>query len=134
MKKLIMLIFISMMSLNVFSQSVIDSTLIRLKKPVARLVIKDLIAGDSYKEELSIVSDKVALLENKIVLKDSIENILLYKIDNLNLIISNTNTQLSLTNNLNKKLTSDLKKQKIKTKLIGGIGIITVIGTAILIK
>ena len=72
-----------MMSLNVFSQSVIDSTLIRLKKPVARLVIKDLIAGDSYKEELSIVSDKVALLENKIVLKDSIENILLYKIDNL---------------------------------------------------
>jgi hypothetical protein len=108
--------------------------LIRLKKPVARLVIKDLIAGDSYKEELSIVSDKVALLENKIVLKDSIENILLYKIDNLNLIISNTNTQLSLTNNLNKKLTSDLKKQKIKTKLIGGIGIITVIGTAILIK
>ena len=134
MKKLIMLIFISMMSLNVFSQSVIDSTLIRLKKPVARLVIKDLIAGDSYKEELSIVSDKVALLENKIVLKDSIENILLYKIDNLNLIISNTNTQLSLTNNLNEKLTSDLKKQKIKTKLIGGIGIITVIGTAILIK
>lgn len=108
--------------------------MIRLKKPVARLVIKDLIAGDSYKEELSIVSDKVALLENKIVLKDSIENILLYKIDNLNLIISNTNTQLSLTNNLNKKLTSDLKKQKIKTKLIGGIGIITVIGTAILIK
>ena len=108
--------------------------MIRLKKPVARLVIKDLIAGDSYKEELSIVSDKVALLENKIVLKDSIENILLYKIDNLNLIISNTNTQLSLTNNLNEKLTSDLKKQKIKTKLIGGIGIITVIGTAILIK
>ena len=108
--------------------------MIRLKKPVARLVIKDLIAGDSYKEELSIVSDKVALLENKIVLKDSIESILLYRIDNLNLIISNTNTQLSLTNNLNKKLTSDLKKQKIKTKLIGGIGIITVIGTAILIK
>ena len=134
MKKLIMLIFISMMSLNVFSQNVIDSTSIRLKKPIARLVIKDLITGDSYKEELFIISNKVSLLENKIVLKDSIESILLYRIDNLNLIISNTNTQLSLTNNLNEKLTSDLKKQKIKTKLIGGIGIITVIGTAILIK
>jgi hypothetical protein len=51
MKKLIMLIFISMMSLNVFSQNVIDSTSIRLKKPIARLVIKDLITGDSYKED-----------------------------------------------------------------------------------
>ena len=134
MKKLIMLIFISMMSLNVFSQSVIDSTLIRLKKPVARLVIKDLIAGDSYKEELSIVSDKVALLENKIVLKDSIESILLYRIDNLNLILLNKSSQLSITDNLNKKLISDLKKQKTKTKLIGGVGILAVIGTAILIK
>ena len=108
--------------------------MIRLKKPVARLVIKDLIAGDSYKEELSIVSDKVALLENKIVLKDSIENILLYKIDNLNLILLNKSSQLSITDNLNKKLISDLKKQKTKTKLIGGVGILAVIGTAILIK
>jgi hypothetical protein len=134
MKKLIMLIFISMMSLNVFSQNVIDSTSIRLKKPIARLVIKDLITGDSYKEELFIISNKVSLLENKIVLKDSIESILLYRIDNLNLILLNKSSQLSITDNLNKKLISDLKKQKTKTKLIGGVGILAVIGTAILIK
>ena len=134
MKKLIMLIFISMMSLNVFSQNVIDSTSIRLNKPTARLVIKDLITGDSYKKELFIISNKVSLLESKIVLKDSIENSLLYKIGNLNLILLNKSSQLSLTDDLNKKLISDLKKQKIKTKLIGGIGIIAVIGTAILIK
>jgi hypothetical protein len=134
MKKLIMLIFISMMSLNVFSQNVIDSTSIRLNKPTARLVIKDLITGDSYKKELFIISNKVSLLESKIVLKDSIENNLLYKIGNLNLILLNKSSQLSLTDDLNKKLISDLKKQKIKTKLIGGVGIIAVIGTAILIK
>jgi len=134
MKKLIMLIFISMMSLNVFSQNVIDSTSIRLNKPTARLVIKDLITGDSYKKELFIISNKVSLLESKIVLKDSIENSLLYKIGNLNLILLNKSSQLSLTDDLNKKLISDLIKQKRKTKLIGGIGIIAVIGTAILIK
>jgi hypothetical protein len=122
------------MSLNVFSQNVIDSTSIRLKKPIARLVIKDLITGDSYKEELFIISNKVSLLENKIVLKDSIESILLYRIDNLNLILLNKSSQLSITDNLNKKLISDLKKQKTKTKLIGGVGILAVIGTAILIK
>ena len=134
MKKLIMLIFISMMSLNVFSQNVIDSTSIRLKKPTARLVIKDLITGDSYKKEVFIISNKVSLLESKIILKDSIENSLLYKIGNLNLILLNKNSQLSLTDDLNKKLISDLNKQKRKTKLIGGAGIIAVIGTAILIK
>ena len=134
MKKLIMLIFISMMSLNVFSQNVIDSTSIRLNKPTARLVIKDLITGDSYKKELFIISNKVSLLESKIVLKDSIENNLLYKIGNLNLILLNKSSQLSLTDDLNKKLISDLRKQKIKTKLVGGVGIIAIIGTAILIK
>tara|TARA_R110000772_G_scaffold20996_2_gene58082 strand:+ start:489 stop:860 length:372 start_codon:yes stop_codon:yes gene_type:complete len=123
-----------MMSLNVFSQNVIDSTSIQLKKPIARLVIKDLITGDSYKKELSLISNKVVLLENKIVLKDSIENSLLYKIGNLNLILLNKSSQLSLTDDLNKKLISDLRKQKIKTKLVGGVGIIAIIGTAILIK
>ena len=40
MKKLIPLILLMMMSLQGFSQSVIDTTKIQLKKPIARLVFK----------------------------------------------------------------------------------------------
>ena len=80
MRKLIMLILIGMMSLNSFSQNVIDSTSIQLKKPIVRLVIKDLITGDSFKKELSLITTKYSLLENKVVLKDSVINNLNFQI------------------------------------------------------
>ena len=72
MKKLIPLILLVMMSLQGFSQSVIDTTKIQLKKPIARLVIKDLIVGDGAKEEIKLLSNKLGLLETKIVVKDSV--------------------------------------------------------------
>ena len=134
MKKLIMLIFIGMMSLNVFSQNVIDSTSIRLKKPIVRLVIKDLINGDSYKKELKLTTTKYSLLENKIILKDSIIGSLNYQVNNFNSILTSKGSQLDFTEKLNKKLKSDLRKQKLKTKLVGGVGIIVIIGTAVLIN
>ena len=43
-----------------------------MKKPIAKLVIKDLITGDGIKEELSLSISKIRLLEQKVVLKDSI--------------------------------------------------------------
>ena len=134
MKKLIMLIFISMMSLNVFSQNAIDSTSIRLKKPIVRLVIKDLINGDSYKKELKLTTTKYSLLENKIILKDSIIGSLNYQVNNFNSILTSKGSQLDFTEKLNKKLKSDLRKQKLKTKLVGGVSIIVIIGTAVLIN
>ena len=72
MNKLIVLIFLMMMSLKGFSQNAIDTTSIQLKKPIARLVIKDLIKGDGANEELALNKQKIRLLENKISLKDSV--------------------------------------------------------------
>ena len=123
-----------MMSLNVFSQNAIDSTSIRLKKPIVRLVIKDLINGDSYKKELKLTTTKYSLLENKIILKDSIIGSLNYQVNNFNSILTSKGSQLDFTEKLNKKLKSDLRKQKLKTKLVGGVGIIVIIGTAVLIN
>jgi len=123
-----------MMSLNVFSQNAIDSTSIRLKKPIVRLVIKDLINGDSYKKELKLTTTKYSLLENKVILKDSIIGSLNYQVNNFNSILTSKGSQLDFTEKLNKKLKSDLRKQKLKTKLIGGVGIIVIIGTAVLIN
>ena len=122
------------MSLNVFSQNAIDSTSIRLKKPIVRLVIKDLINGDSYKKELKLTTTKYSLLENKIILKDSIIGSLNYQVNNFNSILTSKGSQLDFTEKLNKKLKSDLRKQKLKTKLVGGVGIIVIIGTAVLIN
>jgi len=42
--------------------------------------------------------------------------------------------QLALSQELSKRLQSDLKKQKLKTKLMGGAGIIAVVGEVILLK
>ena len=72
MKKLMTLIFLMMMSWSSFSQIATDSTSIQLEKQIAKLIIKDLLLGDSYKEELILTDTKIGILEQKLVLKDSI--------------------------------------------------------------
>jgi len=134
MKKLIMLILLGMMSLNSFSQNVMDSTSIQLKKPIVRLVIKDLITGDSYKKELNLVTTKYSLLENKIILKDSVINNLNFKINNFNSIINTKSSQLEVTQELNDKLKLEIKKQKFKNKLTAGAGVVAVLAALLLVK
>ena len=134
MKKLIMLIFIGMMSLNGFSQNVIDSTSIQLKKPIVRLVIKDLITGDSFKKELNLITTKYSLLENKVILKDSVINNLNFKINNFNSIINTKSSQLEVTQELNNKLKLEIKKQKFKNKLTAGAGVVAILAAILLVK
>jgi len=50
-----------------------------------------------------------------------------------NILLSKSN-QLSLSQELSKRLEKDLKKQKFKTKLMGGVGIVAVLAVAILAK
>jgi len=134
MRKLIMLILLGMMSLNGFSQNVIDSTSIQLKKPIVRLVIKDLITGDSFKQELSLINTKYSLLKNKIILKDSVINNLNFKINNFNSIINTKSSQLEVTQELNDKLKLEIKKQKFKNKLTAGAGVVAVLAALLLVK
>jgi hypothetical protein len=105
-----------------------------LQKPIAKLVIKDLITGDGAKEELVLTTDKINLLEQKIVLKDSVINNLELQVNNFNSILSTKSDQLALSQELSKKLQTDLKKQKLKTKLMGGAGIIAIAATIFIIK
>jgi|TARA_B100001758_G_C17824885_1_gene311278 uncharacterized coiled-coil protein SlyX len=134
MKKLGLLIILMMTSFISFSQNDIDTLSIRLEKPVAKLVIKDLITGDEAKEELGLSVKKFQLLEQKIVLKDSVITNLNDQISNFNTMISTKQDQLNLSQELSKKLQKDLKKQKLKTKLAGGAGVVAVIAVAVLLK
>ena len=134
MKKLMPLILLMMMSLKGFSQNVTDSTSIQLKKPIAKLVIKDLITGDGLKEELTLSISKIKLLEQKVVLKDSVIENLNFQVGNFESIMLTKTDQLALSQELSKRLQADLKKQKLKTKLMGGAGIVAVIGVVVLLK
>ena len=107
---------------------------IQLQKPIAKLVIKDLITGDGAKEELVLTTDKINLLEQKIVLKDSVINSLELQVNNFNAILSTKTDQLAISQELSKKLQTDLKKQKLKTKLVGGVGIAVAVGILVIAK
>ena len=128
------LILLMMMSLKGFSQNVTDSTSIQLKKPIAKLVIKDLITGDGLKEELTLSISKIKLLEQKVVLKDSVIENLNFQVGNFESIMLTKTDQLALSQELSKRLQADLKKQKLKTKLMGGAGILAVVGVVVLLK
>lgn len=132
--KWMLLILIMLASLKSSSQTVTDSTTIRLKKPIARLVIKDLIKGDGDKQEIILLGDKINILNQKSILKDSIISNLDLQINNFNSILFQKSNQLEISQELTKKLQLDLKKQKFKNKLTIGVGVITVIGTALLIN
>ena len=134
MKKLGLLISLMMTSFISFSQNDTDTLSIRLEKPVAKLVIKDLITGDEAKEELGLSVKKFQLLEQKVVLKDSVISNLNDQITNFNSMILTKNDQLSLSEELSKKLKKDLQKQKLKTKLVGLAGIGVAVGILVIAK
>tara|TARA_B100001094_G_scaffold55341_1_gene50885 strand:- start:2928 stop:3296 length:369 start_codon:yes stop_codon:yes gene_type:complete len=122
------------MSWSSFSQIATDSTSIQLEKKIAKLIIKDLLLGDSYKNELKLTDTKIDILEQKLVLKDSIIFNLESKSNNFESILLTKQNQLSLSQELSRKLQTDLKKQKVKTKLMGGAGILIAAGAVIILK
>ena len=132
--KWMLLIILMMMSSKGFSQNDTVPSSIQLKKPIAKIVIKDLITGDGAKEELVLTVDKIQLLEQKIIFKDSIITNLNNQIGNFNSILNTKTDQLKLSRELSEKLQKDLKKQKIKTKLMGGVGIAAVVAVAVILK
>ena len=134
MKKLGLLIILTMMSFIGFSQSATDSTSIRLEKTIVKLVIKVLITGDDAKSELSLTNNKINLLNHKIILKDSVIFNLNTKIDNIRSIVMTKDDQLVLSQELSKRLENDLKKQKLKTKISIGAGVATAVAILLLAK
>lgn len=105
-----------------------------MQKPIAKLVIKDLITGDGAKNEVVLLSDKIKILEQKVVLKDSVISNYELKMNNFNSILSTKSNQLLLSQELSKKLEIDLQKQKVKNKLTAGAGIVAVIAAVLLVK
>ena len=123
-----------MMSWNSFSQSVTDSTQIQLTKPVAKLVIKDLIQFDGLSQEMETMQIILTETNDKLNTQGELVANLKTQVLNYQSIIEEKDQQFSTQQELSKRLQQDLKKQKIRTKLMGGAGIAIAIAAAVLIN
>lgn len=123
-----------MMSLKSFSQSATNSTTIRLTKPIAKLVIKDLIKYDGLESELFTTKLLLSTTNQKLFSQTKLLNNLESQVKNLNSILSTKDEQSQQWEKMNKQLQIDIKKQKLRTKLTGGAGILLAVGAAIIIN
>jgi len=110
-------------------------SIVPLKVPIAKLVIKDILSGDGAKAELKevykVLDEKnlqIGLYKQKDSLKDE-------KITNLNVIIDKKDQQFSLEREKSDKLLKELKVQKFKTAVYkGGSGIALIMTVLFLVK
>lgn len=123
-----------MMSLNGFSQSATDSTTIRLTKPIAKLVIKDLVKSDGLEAELFNMKLLLSTTNEKLFTQVKLSNNLESQVKNLNSILSTKDQQSQQWEKMNKQLQIDIKKQKLRTRLTGGAGILLAVGAAIILN
>ena len=125
------MISLLLLSWSSFSQQdIAKDSIVSLKVPVVRLVIKDLIEGDGTKEELKEVNTLLELTNEKINLKEQEISTLGSKIQNLELVIKTKDEQFSLQEELSKKLQKELRTEKTKSflyKIGTGVGVVATV-------
>jgi len=120
------------MSWSSFSQNVTDSQ-IQLTKPVARLVIKDLIQFDGLSKEVETMQIILTETNNKLITQGELVTNLKTQVKNYQSIIENKDAQMVKATELSGKLQKELKKQA-RTKKLYQIGsTVGVVATALLV-
>ena len=94
-----------------------DTTKVRLKVPVAKLAIKDILKGDGCQLELKETQVKVIKLETREKEKDSHIVFLEEKDKNNNFMLGKKDQQLKVSEELTNSLHKELKGQRTKTFL-----------------
>ena len=137
MKKLSVLIITLITSLTAFSQSATDTLPVKcFPIPVVRLIVKDLLSGDSAKAELKLANQHIVVIEDKVKLKDSIIVIMDIKEKNYLKIIDSERQKFGIMENYSKTLEKDLRRERVKnkfTKLVSGAGL-AVLGFFLIVK
>ena len=106
-----------MMSWNATSQSVTDSTKIQLTKPIAKLVVKDLISGDGLKLEVKTLNELLLETNNKLETQTVLVTNLESQVLNYQTIIDQKDLQLGTSSQLTEELNKQLKKETRAKKL-----------------
>jgi len=87
--------------------------------PVVKLIVKDLLSGDSAKALLKLTEQQLDSTERKVVIQNSIIQTYKQKEINYDTIIGYERDKFITLKKYTDKLELDLKKQKVKTKLLG---------------
>jgi len=122
-----------MMSWNSFSQNVTDSTQIQLTKPIARLVIKDLIQFDGLSKEMQTMQTILTETNNKLVTQGTLVANLRTQVTNYQTIIEKKDAQMIEASKLSKELQKELKKQARAKKLYQVGSTVGVVALALLL-
>lgn len=137
MKKLIVLTLLVISNLTVFSQKGTDTIPSKsFPIPVVKLIVKDLLSGDSAKNQLLLSEKELEKTKKIVYLKDSVIQELKLKNENSQHILTLERDKFHMLESHNKKVERELKIQKIKSKLFGSlttIGIV-VIGAFLITK
>lgn len=108
-------------------------TIVPLKVPVAKLVIKDLIAGDGAKVEIADLNKVITLKDQQIVLFKEKDSLKTKQIGNLELIIQKQNDQFALERQKSESLLKELKGQRRKTFLYKVGTFVGIVATSVLL-
>ena len=114
---LILLISLVMMSLKGFSQSATDSSTIQLVKPVAKLVIKDLIQFDGLSQEMLTMQSILTETNEKLNTQGELVANLKTQVANYQSQMEKQGNQLQSQKYATRSLQKSLRKERRKTKL-----------------
>lgn len=106
-----------MMSLSAFSQKDTDSTKIQLTKPVAKLVIKDLVQYDGLSLEVKSMRELLMETNNKLEVQTELVSNLKTQVLNYQSIIEQKDSQFEVQKDVSATLEKALKKEKRAKKL-----------------
>jgi hypothetical protein len=117
-------------SLTAFSQTGTDSIPSKsFPVPVVKMIIKDILSGDSAKAQLKITNQQLEETKKIVSIKDSVINRLELKNSNSELIINSERNKYKIIDDQLKKTEKELRKEKIKTKIFKSL---TTVGTLII--
>jgi len=127
-----------MMSSTVFSQAgTVDSIPTKsFPIPVVKLIIKDLISGDSAKAQLKLTEEQLKHTEKLVSLKDSIIFKQEEKFSIYDKILLEKDSKIKIMDDKISEVSKDLKKEKFKNKLtkIVGSSLTAILAVLLIIK
>ena len=121
-----------MMSLNAFSQTDTNSKTIQLTKPIARLVIKDLVQFDGLSQEMLTMQQVLTETNSKLMVQGELVTNLRSQAANYQMILDKKDKQIETSKELSSELQKELKKQAAQKKLFQ-FGTVAVGAAAILL-
>lgn len=127
-----------MLSLTVFSQTDTSDSIPTKTFPVSvvKLIIKDLLSGDSAKSQLKLTEEQLKQTEKIVSLKDSIIIKQEQKFQIYDQILLEKDNKIKVMNDKISEVNKDLKKEKFKNKLtkIFGSSLTVILAVLLIIK